>query len=97
MLNISCDNTIEIVAGDKGFINFRTSNHKLSAGDSVIFNIKDLRVTKTVKEFTEAGVACIDLESVDTAHDKGVYEYTIRVITELGVDDTVIIGNFKII
>ena len=95
--NVSCDNTITVRRGDKTFLNFRCGNYKLIKGDRVVFAINDLRVTKTITEIEEGGVACIDLDVSDTNHDKGTYDYNIRVITALGVDESVIEGKFIII
>ena len=95
--NVSCDNTITVERGDKTFLNFRCGNYKLTQGDSVIFTVQKAPITKTVTQFEEGGVACIDLDVSDTNHEKGTYDYNIRVITALGVDESVIEGKFIII
>ena len=94
---VSCDNTITVTRGDKTFLNFRCGNYKLTQGDSVIFNVEGIHINKQVKQFEEGGVACIDLDVSDTNHEKGTYDYNIRVITALGVDESVIEGKFIII
>ena len=95
--NVSCDNTITVERGDKTFLNFRCGNYKLTQGDTVIFNVQDIHINKQVQQFEEGGVACIDLEIEDTDKEKGSYDYNIRVITALGVDESVIDGKFIII
>ena len=95
--NVSCDNTITVRRGDKTFLNFRCGNYKLVKGDTVIFNVQNIHINKQVQQFEEGGVACIDLEIEDTDKEKGSYDYNIRVITALGVDESVIEGKFIII
>lgn len=97
MFNIDCNNNIEVIAGDKIFLNFRLSNHKLETGDRVIFSAPEASITETVEDFTESGIAAIDIEGANTQKPKGTYDYTIKVQTTGGADDTVIIGKIKII
>lgn len=97
MFKIDCDNNIKVTRGDKGFINFRCANYKLKEHDQVHFTVEELGINIPVVDFTAQGVACIDIEKSHTELEKGTYDYVIRVITELGVDETVIIGKYSII
>ena len=97
MFRIECNGDITVTKGDKGFINFRCANYRLIQGDTVVFYCDNLRIDKRVTEFTEKGFAAIDLETEDTNHNKGTYDYVIRVITANGIDETVISGKYSII
>lgn len=97
MLNVGCDNKITVTRNDKGFLNFRCANYKLIPGDKVIFEVKALGVYKEVEDFTEKGIAVIELDNFDTNYEKCIYNYTIQVITKNGIEDTVINGKYVII
>ena len=97
MVKIDCNNNITVTRGDKGFINFRCANYKLKKGDRVTFHVDDPEINIVVTEFTDNGIACIDIEKEHTTHDKGEYEYAIRVETTLGVDETVVFGKYVIL
>ena len=97
MIRVECNGDIIITKGDKGFINFRCANYKLKEGDRVELISKSLGVYISVSEFTEEGFAAIDLEPMHTNRDKGGYCYFIKVITEEGINETVVNGKIIII
>ena len=100
MLNIDCrTNKITVTKGDRAYINFRTANYKLTKGDRVVFRVfkdeDDIFVCEATK-FNDKGFTTIKLSTENTTQEVGVYSYTIRVITTLGIDETIINSELEI-
>ena len=100
MFKIDCNNRMTDTKGDSAFINFRCANYKLKEGDNVILTIWDGEraiVTKQDDNFTEEGFICIELDAEDTNQSIKEYDYTIRVVTPNGIDETVIKNILNVI